>query len=83
MSAATRTQRHLRACVAALVALLASACTMGPDYARPDTAMPAAWKELPPHKDAAPADAAPRGEWWESVSDPVLNDLEARVLAAN
>jgi len=83
MSATTLTQPGLRGCVVALTALLVCACTMGPNYARPDAAAPPAWKELPPHKDAAPADAAPRGAWWESFSDPVLNDLEAQVVAAN
>jgi NodT family efflux transporter outer membrane factor (OMF) lipoprotein len=69
------------ACALAAVAL--SACTMGPNYARPDAPAPAAWKELPPHKDAAPADATPRGAWWEAFGDPVLDDLETQVTAAN
>jgi NodT family efflux transporter outer membrane factor (OMF) lipoprotein len=64
-------------------ALAAGACTMGPNYARPDAPAPAAWKELPPHKTAEPADTLPRGNWWEVFNDPVLNELEERVAAAN
>jgi NodT family efflux transporter outer membrane factor (OMF) lipoprotein len=80
---AASARRYLHVGAVALAALLAGACTMGPNYARPDAPAPAAWKELPPHKDAAPADAAPRGAWWEWFADPVLNDLEAQVVAAN
>jgi NodT family efflux transporter outer membrane factor (OMF) lipoprotein len=71
------------ASVLCALALLLSACTMGPNYARPDTTVPATWKELPPHKTATPADALPRGPWWEAYNDPVLSDLETQVVAAN
>src|SRR5690349_25087124 len=69
--------------VALAASLLAASCTMGPDYARPEARAPAAWKELPPHKTAEPADTQPRGKWWEAFNDPVLNELEERVVAAN
>jgi multidrug efflux system outer membrane protein len=32
---------------------------------------------------AAPAEAAPRGEWWKAFSDPVLDGLVERADAAN
>jgi NodT family efflux transporter outer membrane factor (OMF) lipoprotein len=72
---------HRIACILCIAAL--GGCTMGPNYARPDAEVPATWKELPPHKTATPADTASRGAWWEVFGDPVLNDLEARVAAAN
>jgi multidrug efflux system outer membrane protein len=31
----------------------------------------------------APAEAQPRGEWWQAFSDPVLDDLVARAERAN
>jgi NodT family efflux transporter outer membrane factor (OMF) lipoprotein len=76
---------HRAWCVtgAALLAVALAGCTMGPDYARPDAPAPAAWKELPPHKMADPQDTLARGKWWERFGDPVLNELEERVLAAN
>jgi multidrug efflux system outer membrane protein len=74
---------NIRTLAVLVLALALAACTMGPDYARPDAPAPAAWKELPPHKTAEPADTLPRGNWWEVFNDPVLNELEERVTAAN
>jgi len=75
--------RH--ACIVAclVAAALAGGCELGPAYTRPDTVVPSAWKELPPHKPAEPADTKPRGEWWRMYDDPVLDGLEADVVAAN
>jgi NodT family efflux transporter outer membrane factor (OMF) lipoprotein len=67
--------------LAAITALLA-ACTAGPDYVRPDVTVPDAWKEAP-YKTAEPADALPRGSWWEIFGDPLLDQLESEVIAAN
>jgi len=65
------------ACVAAL-ALLAGACTVGPDYARPAIDAPAAWRVDYP-KAAEVANTA----WWEQFQDPVLNELIASALREN
>jgi len=73
----------VRRATALALALLVSSCTVGPDYVRPDAPAPAAWKELPPHKLAEPADMLPRGAWWTLFGDPVLDDLEQQVTAAN
>lgn len=54
-----------------------SMAAVGPDYHRPEAASPVAWKQ------AAPAGAFPRGEWWKAFNDPALDDLEARALNAN
>src|SRR5262249_12596562 len=65
-------------------ALLLTGCTVvGPDYARPDVPVPAAFRDLPQKpgiewQQATPADQAPRGEWWRIFGDEALNDLEAR-----
>lgn len=71
--------------VAALVAPVA--CTVGPDYAPPKTAVPAAF-EIPRTADAArtseltgqPADVS---RWWASFNDPVLTSLIERGVASN
>jgi NodT family efflux transporter outer membrane factor (OMF) lipoprotein len=60
-----------------------SACTVGPDYQKPDLAVPAAYKENVNWKPATPGDALQRGAWWEIFSDPVLNDLEAQIEVSN
>jgi outer membrane protein, multidrug efflux system len=65
-------------------AMLLSACSLAPDYHRPTTAVPAAYKEVPTGwTSAAPAaDAAPQ-KWWEAFNDPVLSNLEERIEGAN
>jgi NodT family efflux transporter outer membrane factor (OMF) lipoprotein len=70
------------ATVAFLFAALA-ACTVGPDYVRPKTEVPASYKELKGWKKAQPQDSIPRGRWWEMFGDPELNSLEAQVDITN
>jgi NodT family efflux transporter outer membrane factor (OMF) lipoprotein len=66
------------------VALLAlTGCAVGPDYRRPDTAVPAAFKEAQNWKPAEPRDEAPVGHWWEVYRDPLLNELAAQVALSN
>jgi multidrug efflux system outer membrane protein len=63
------------------VALLvfAGACTVvGPDYERPQTDMPAAWRvDYPQAAELANA------RWWEQFDDPVLNQLIDTALREN
>lgn len=61
--------------------LLSASCTVGPDYERPAADAPAAWKEVGPWKQAAPADAIAKGAWWELFGDPLLNELQKRAAA--
>ena len=67
----------------ATIALAMGGCTVGPDYVRPTADAPAAYKEMPPAKPAQPADAAPRGKWWEVYGDAQLNTLEEQIALAN
>ena len=64
----------------ALTMALLGACSVGPDYVRPNAATPVAYKEW---KVAEPKDAERRGEWWKVYGDPVLNDLMAQVNVSN
>ncbi len=59
------------------------ACAVGPNYVRPTTPAPAGFKEAQGWSVAAPADTLDRGEWWTLFNDPVLNDLERKVLVSN
>ena len=52
------------------VLLLWAGCTVGPDYVKPPTAAPAAYKETPGWKVAQPRDELSRGAWWEIYDDP-------------
>ncbi|CAD6534381.1 Outer membrane protein OprM [Paraburkholderia hiiakae] len=65
-------------------ALLLSGCMVGPDYHRPQVAVPATWKELPGWTQADPEAAqGPKGEWWTAFQDPLLDELEPLVEVSN
>jgi len=82
-----------RLLLAPLAALLVAGCNLAPEYTRPSTpsAHPAAWKELTPAdfastdgwKQAEPRDGVIRGNWWEMLGDPLLDELERQVDVAN
>jgi len=60
--------------------LVVSACTVGPDYRRPEVATPSRYKELEGWILAAPNLAeAPKGAWWRIYGDDVLDALERRL----
>jgi NodT family efflux transporter outer membrane factor (OMF) lipoprotein len=90
-------REHLLAVgLAGLVSLLAG-CKVGPNYQRPDTLAPPAYKEggsagavVPPPnpnggtwKPASPSDGMLRGKWWEIYQDPQLNALEEQIVPQN
>ncbi len=60
-----------------------AACTLGPDYQRPDVAVPDEYREAASWKTAVPADSLDKGSWWEIYNDPILNDLQQRALESN
>ena len=62
---------------------LISACSVGPDYARPALETPAAYKESEAAKNPASLDDAMRSDWWEIFADPELNSLEQQVEISN
>jgi NodT family efflux transporter outer membrane factor (OMF) lipoprotein len=61
---------------------VASACTVGPDYQRPDAPVPAEYKEAG-WKVGEPLDAIDRGAWWSIYKDPLLDDLEKQIDISN
>jgi multidrug efflux system outer membrane protein len=78
-----------------LAALLMTACA-APEFKQPAMDVPTAFKEsqLPDAtvrtaadgstwKQAQPAEAQPRGEWWLAFNDPALNELIAEATKAN
>jgi multidrug efflux system outer membrane protein len=69
--------RHckLLVCVAA-VGL--AACTLGPDYKRPEVSLPTAWRtEMPESAEVA------NTSWWEAFDDPDLTALIRTALDTN
>lgn len=65
------------------VVLVLGGCAVGPDYQRPQVTVPAHYKELPGWTRAAPAAAAPKGNWWKAFGDPLLDELEPQVVVSN
>ncbi|MFY0730700.1 efflux transporter outer membrane subunit [Pseudomonas sp. NFX15] len=68
----------LSLCVAML-----SACAVGPDYQRPQTAEPAQYKAADGWRQANPSDALARGAWWELYGDRQLNGLIDKLNSSN
>ena len=66
-----------------VAALLLTGCNVTPTYNRPVTDVPAVFKEEPGWRPARPADDVARGAWWSLFGDPVLDDLQRRVLVSN
>ncbi|EJL35447.1 hypothetical protein PMI02_00003, partial [Novosphingobium sp. AP12] len=69
---------HLLAPACAPLAL--AACAVGPDYHRPEVAMPAAFIGTPAHGAEQHVELA---HWWDGFGDPQMSALVDRALAQN
>jgi NodT family efflux transporter outer membrane factor (OMF) lipoprotein len=67
----------------AIAVVLLADCSLAPNYKKPATEVPPAFKEAGDWATAQPADDAARGNWWKIFGDPQLNALEDKVTAAN
>ena len=84
-------RRKLHPGLAALLAgAAACACTVGPDYRRPDLAAPPAYQEIGTKTDAplsqpdvAPLDEAQVASWWKQFDDPLRDQVGERAMAGN
>ncbi|EKM96845.1 outer membrane lipoprotein [Stutzerimonas degradans] len=65
------------------MALTLAACTLGPDYQRPQLPDAGAFKQAEGWKSAAPADALQRGDWWQLYGDAELDALVSRLNVSN
>jgi NodT family efflux transporter outer membrane factor (OMF) lipoprotein len=72
-----------RTSIVAALALLLSACMVGPNYHRPPVPAPVKYKELAGWTQAEPAATAPKGDWWTAFDDPLLNRLEPMIIVSN
>jgi NodT family efflux transporter outer membrane factor (OMF) lipoprotein len=68
---------------AALLAALLTGCAAGPDYQRPEVAMPPTWTVEAPFRLAQPDDAAFKGAWWQRFGDAQLDELQRQALAGS
>ena len=69
-----------RAAALVVVAALAG-CVSGPNYVRPPVETPPAWKPEAPWRTGTPADAMPKGPWWQRFGDRRLDALQQQALA--
>ena len=77
------TARGSRLLSLSLCVALLSACAVGPDYQRPQTAEIAQFKEAEGWRQANPSDSLARGAWWELYGDQQLNGLIEKLNSAN
>jgi len=69
-------------CCAALSASLASACAIGPDYARPEGPAKPAWSEAEPAATAGDPEPA-LAAWWERFGDAQLTGFVERAAGSS
>jgi len=69
--------------LAAAAGAVLCACTVGPDYHKPEAPAPAAWATEQPWRAGKPDDGASRGAWWRIFGDARLDALETDALAHN
>lgn len=63
-----------------LPALLLASCSVGPNFALPDLALPAKWKN---GKTASVSDLPMPGEWWRLYGSSDLNRLVDQAMTSN
>lgn len=66
-----------------LFVLFLAGCNLAPKYHTPAIILPMNYKEAPGWAAAEPSDAVARGEWWRLFNDPILNELESKVIVTN
>ena len=74
---------HARRLTSLAGAVALAACTSLPSGTPPKLDMPAAWQLDAPWREAAPADAANKGRWWQRFDDPSLDGLVTQALAGS
>ncbi|MFS2021156.1 TolC family protein, partial [Massilia sp. CT11-108] len=70
----------IRLLAAAVVAVAATGCAVGPDYRRPDAPVPDRYLGQPVTVQGRAADLT---AWWGSFGDPQLARYVAQALASN
>ncbi|MGN7727243.1 efflux transporter outer membrane subunit [Luteimonas sp. 22616] len=72
-----------RTLLPSLLAVALSACTVGPDYVRPDVPVPDTFIQSQAPADANEAAAAVDPAFWQAFGDPQLTALVEQALASN
>ncbi|MDT3715604.1 efflux transporter outer membrane subunit [Pseudomonas soli] len=75
--------RGSRLVSAGLCVAMLSACTLSPDYHRPELSTPLQFKQAQGWTQANPSDAIARGAWWELYGDKQLDALVEELNRSN
>ena len=78
-----RISKPLRLVTPVMLAATLGGCVVGPNYAKPPAPISATFKEAEGWKPSQPADGIDRGAWWSIFKDPVLDQLERKVVISN
>ncbi len=78
-----RMKCSLRPLAVLAMSLSLGACTLGPDYQRPDLPTAGQFKQAEGWKPATPADEFLGGPWWQLYEDAELNALVERLNVSN
>ena len=73
---------HLDFVAALALAALQAGCAVGPDYAKPDMALPSRWTQAPADAHGS-SPAASLDAWWRGFDDPLLDELMDEAVAGN
>jgi multidrug efflux system outer membrane protein len=73
----------MRRCAPMVFAFALCGCMLGPDYQRPQTALPMAYPDAPTNIATPTPPATLRTDWWTLYDDAILNDLVATALSEN
>lgn len=68
-------------CAIIFILLISTGCRVGPDYKRPDIALPAKFESTLPNVEAGVS--GDLSKWWTNLDDPVLNSLVDEVIKGN
>lgn len=68
-------------CPGVLIALLTGCATVGPDYERPESPLEPDW--LAEERLELDTSAAELEAWWQTLNDPILDELIRRAIAEN
>lgn len=73
-------QDCVRISVVGTLAAVLAGCVVGPDYQKPQTALPASWGVAKKAEQAGPPELT---QWWQKLNDPILDSLIAQAVEAS
>jgi len=79
----SRPRRHVATVLAGVLSIGLASCNLAPEYHPQKFLYPEGWEGKGVMGNARPADDALRSDWWTMFKDPILNEMETRMLQVN